>query len=77
MILVNNIDVHGFKTAFRGLRNPYNSWDKSDSFGDGSAFHIGEKDMELAQRMLRAGTDESKFMRQIYVGMDITAPLYW
>lgn len=77
MILINNIDVHGFKTAFRGLRNPYNSWDKADSFGDGSAFHIGKKDMELAQRMLRAGTDESKFMRQIYVGMDITAPLYW
>lgn len=53
-----------------------NSWSKSDSsFGDN--FILGEKDLDLAQRMIKAGTDESKFMRQIFVTMDITAPLYW
>lgn len=81
MIKIENIEVFNFEGAFRGLRNPMNSWDKSDSYWDFSERHdryiIGEKDLKLAQRMISAGTDESKFMRQIFVSMDITAPLYW
>ena len=81
MIKIENIEVFNFEGAFRGLRNPMNSWDKSDSYWDFSErpgrYIIGEKDLKLAQRMISAGTDESKFMRQIFVSMDITAPLFW
>lgn len=81
MIKIENIEVFNFEGAFRGLRNPMNSWDKSDSYWDFSErpgrYIIGEKDLKLAQRMISAGTDESKFMRQIFISMDITAPLYW
>ena len=81
MIKIENIEVFNFEGAFRGLRNPMNSWDKSDSYWDFSEYPgrytIGEKDLKLAQRMISAGTDESKFMRQIFVSIDITAPLYW
>lgn len=81
MIKIDNIEVFNFEGAFRGLRNPMNSWDKSDSYWDFSErlgrYIIGEKDLKLAQRMISAGTDESKFMRQIFVSIDITAPLYW
>ena len=112
MIKVENIAVYNFSGAFRGLRNPMNSWDKSDShycyetdcntcssaFVDkehGSIicenslvynnkcmtypedYVVGPADMELAQRMIRAGASDSKFLRQIFTSMDITAPLYW
>lgn len=81
MIKIENIEVFNFEGAFRGLRNPMNSWDKSDSYWDfpehPDRYIIGEKDLKLAQRMISAGTDESKFMRQIFVSMNITAPLYW
>lgn len=81
MIKIENIEVFNFEGAFRGLRNPMNSWDKSDSYWDfpehPDRYIIGEKDLKLAQRMISAGTDESKFIRQIFVSMDITAPLYW
>jgi hypothetical protein len=79
MIKINNVEVFNFEGAFRGLRNPMNSWDKSDSYVDPitNKYIIGENDLSLAQRMVRAGTDESKFMRQIFVTMDIIAPLYW
>ena len=133
MIRIENIEVNGFNAAFRGLRNPMNSWDKSDSyFGISSEpyndfdyevsaayvskkypileehsrdweahweeynnwlldtgvlkrdsetgaiqyAYIGPNDMELAQRMIKAGDDEGKFMRMIHIQMDITAPLY-
>lgn len=77
MIKIENIETFNFKGAFRGLRNPLNSWEKSDSYVDAfGKYVIGNKDLELAQRMINAGTDESKFMRQIFVSMDITAPLY-
>lgn len=77
MIKIENIETFNFKGAFRGLRNPLNSWGKSDSYVDAfGKYIIGNKDLELAQRMINAGTDESKFMRQIFVSMDITAPLY-
>lgn len=79
MIKIENIEVFNFEGAFRGLRNPMNSWNKSDSYIDALAnkYIVGENDLKLAQRMIGAGTDESKFMRQIFVSMDITAPLYW
>ena len=79
MIKIENIEVFNFEGAFRGLRNPMNSWNKSDSYIDAltNKYIVGENDLKLAQRMISAGTDESKFMRQIFVSMDITAPLYW
>lgn len=79
MIKIENIETFNFKGAFRGLRNPLNSWEKSDSYVDAltGKYIVGKKDLELAQRMISAGTDESKFMRQIFVSMDIIAPLYW
>lgn len=79
MIKIENIETFNFKGAFRGLRNPMNSWNKSDSYIDAltNKYIVGENDLKLARRMIGAGTDESKFMRQIFVSMDITAPLYW
>lgn len=78
MILINEIEVSNFKGAFRGLRNPLNSWHLSDSYTDENGSYIlGEKDLDLAKRMIKGGPDESKFLRQIFVSMDITAPLYW
>lgn len=79
MIKIENIEVFNFEGAFRGLRNPKNSWHLSDSYYHPitDEYIIGPKDMNLAQRMISAGPDESKFMRQIFVSMDITAPLYW
>ena len=79
MIKIENIEIFNFEGAFRGLRNPMNSWNKSDSYIDAltNKYIVGENDLKLAQRMIGAGTDESKFMRQIFVSMDITAPLYW
>lgn len=79
MIKIENIEVFNFEGAFRGLRNPKNSWHLSDSYYHPitDEYIIGPKDMNLAQRMIGAGADESKFMRQIFVSMDITAPLYW
>lgn len=77
MIKIENIEVFNFEGAIRGLRNPKNSWHLSDSYWENGKYIIGPKDIELAQRMIGAGTDESKFMRQIFVSMDITAPLYW
>ena len=79
MIKIENIEVFNFGGAFRGLRNPMNSWNKTDSYIDAltNKYIIGENDLKLAQRMIVAGTDESKFMRQIFVSMDITAPLFW
>ena len=84
MIKVEEIKVYNIDGATRGLRNPYSSHDKSDSsyqyahpFSDEQEFVIGEKDMELMQKLFKAGTEHRKFMRQIFVCMDITAPIYW
>lgn len=131
MLKISNAEVGGFEGAFRGMRNPKNSWDKSDSYfgfvgewfdeidpvvdawvykekpevewtsteyydlldkytnwlcdvgtidrfpeGFQAAF-LGPKDLKLAQTLIGAGTEHGKFLRQIYVSMDITAPLYW
>ena len=75
MIKVDKIEIFNFEGAFRGLRNPMNSWDKSDSYFGLNA--IGPKDMELAQRMIGGGPEEAKFLRQIFVSMDIEAPFFW
>lgn len=84
MLKVTNPKVFNLEGAIRGMRFPMQSEDKSDSFSgavdqlgvtylDG----IGPKDLALARKLIAAGTDHSKFMRQILVSMDITAPLYW
>lgn len=82
MIKVENIEVWGFKHAIRGMRNPMNSWEKSDSgYGwdgeDEDIFVVGENDLDLMKRLYKAGTEHRKYLRQIFVSMDITAPLYW
>lgn len=78
MIFVENQEVWGFEHAIRGMRNPLNSWSKSDSHADDSGeFVVGEKDLALMKHLCGAGTEQRKFLRQIFVSMDITAPLYW
>lgn len=82
-----NTEVMNFENAIRGMRNPKESWDKSDSFINCGAlatdeypyatYVIGKNDLELMQTLIRAGTEHRKFMRQIFVSVDITAPIYW
>lgn len=71
-----NTDVWGFKGALRGMRNPKNSWDRSDTVFEPTLV-IGENDMKLATSLIRGGSEHRKFLRQIFVSVDITAPLYW
>lgn len=66
-------EVMNFENAIRGMRNPLNSWEKMDS----TRYEIGPNDMNLMKRLINAGTDHRKFLRQIIVSVDITAPLYW
>lgn len=66
-----------FDNAIRGARNPMNSWAKGDSRYEGDAFIFGPNDLDLAKRLCRAGRDHRKFIRQIFVSVDIHAPLYW
>ena len=75
MIKFETNDVWGFEWAFKGMRNPMNSWDKSDS--NWLFQEIGENDLALARKLISAGSEHRKFLRQIYVSVDITAPLYW
>ena len=70
-----NTQVWGFSHALRGMRNPLESWAKSDSSPDG--LQIGPNDLDLAKRLIAGGTEHRKFMRQIFISVDITAPLYW
>lgn len=77
MIKITNRDVYGFEAAIRGMRNPMNSWDNSDSCWEFPWLMIGEKDLSLMKKLVKAGSDHSKFMRMIDVTCDITAPLYW
>lgn len=100
MIKVENIETWGFEHAIRGMRNPMNSWDKSDSKNclgkefidctvntdkcprkddnfDYDIFCIGKNDLDLMRRLYKAGSEHRKYLRQIFVSMDITAPLYW
>ena len=99
MIKIEHIETWGFQHAIRGMRNPMNSWEKSDTRWcgdwecdpDGTCqfrtehgcvippgeFVLGDNDGDLMHRLFMAGTEHRKFMRQIFVSMDITAPLYW
>ena len=97
MIKVSNTKISGLEAAIRGMRNPHNSWSKSDSyycpkntdcnectlnlnpdfFEHSICYILGENDYKLAESLVSAGTDHSKFLRQIFLSMDITAPLYW
>lgn len=101
MIKVENIEVWGFEHAIRGMRNPLNSWDRSDSYHavdcgkcgrieregichpkehDCTPYHcyeIGKNDLSLMRKLFVAGHPHRKYLRQIFVAMDITAPLYW
>ena len=78
MLKVEKIATMNMDNAIRGARNPLNSWSKSDSFFDeNGTFILGENDLSLARSLAKAGSDHRKFLRQIFVSMDITAPLYW
>lgn len=85
-----NTEVWGFEHAIRGCRNPLESWDKSDSKyidieseegielqSKGIYYKIGKNDLVLTQKLIKAGSEHRKFLRQIFVSVDITAPLYW
>ena len=78
MLKVERISVMNMENAIRGARNPLNSWDRMDSYYDEDGnFVLGENDLSLAVRLAKAGSDHRKYLRQIMVSMDITAPLYW
>lgn len=78
MLKVERSCAMNFDNAIRGARNPMNSWDKSDSYYDESGrFVMGEADLALGERLVKSGSDHRKFIRQIFVSVDITAPLYW
>lgn len=86
MIKIENVEVMGWEAAIRGMRNPLESWEKSDSAkclspGESpdcsSGYCIGPDDLNLMKRLAKAGTDHRKYMRMIIVYLDITAPLYW
>ena len=72
-----NTAVWGFESAIRGMRNPKESWNRIDSAFYGGKYQIGANDMGLMQSLIKAGPEHRKFMRQIFVSVDITAPLYW
>ncbi len=84
MVKVENIETMGWRKAIKGMRNPMNSWDKSDSqiqyanIRDGIGKYIlGPNDFDLACRLIKAGPEHRKFLRMIHIQMDITGPLYW
>lgn len=77
MIKVENIHVDGFEAAIKGMRNPLNSWDKSDSTFSLTERKIGPNDLDLMKRLYSAGSEHRKYLRFIHVSMDITAPVYW
>lgn len=85
MIKIENVDVSGWEAAIRGMRNPMNSWEKSDSNWVAprtvnffpTCYVVGSKDLDLMKRLANAGTDHRKFLRMINVTMDIIAPTYW
>lgn len=77
MIEITELEVFNIKGAIRGMRNPLNSWALSDSKVVNGEVIVGDKDMDLMKRLYKAGTDHRKYLRQIFVCMDINAPLYW
>ncbi len=78
MILIERTAVMNLDNAIRGARNPMNSWARSDSgYDENGVFSLGPADIDFGHRLAVAGTDHRKFLRQIFVSVDITAPLYW
>lgn len=88
MIKIENIETWGFEHAIRGMRNPLDSWEKSDSYTThienpqtlntaDFQFVLGDNDLTLMRKLYKAGPEHRKYLRQIFVSMDITAPLYW
>lgn len=101
MIKFEKVDVWGFEHAIRGMRNPMNSWERSDSYpavdcgkcgiveregfcnpkehdcSQFETYEIGQNDYDLMARLIKGGSEHRKFLRQIFVSVDITAPLYW
>jgi hypothetical protein len=78
MIRFEKTSVMNMENALRGARNPMNSWSRSDSYYDEEGKYIlGENDLQLAKKLRKAGSDHRKFLRQIFVSADITAPIYW
>lgn len=77
MIKVENIEVFNLEGAIRGMRNPMNSWDKSDTDFSKENVTLGENDKCLAQRLIKAGSEHRKFLRQIMISFDVVAPTYW
>lgn len=78
MLSIDKDSVMNLENAIRGARNPMNSWEKSDSYiSENGGYILGANDLSLAKRLCKAGSDHRKFMRQIFVSVDITAPLYW
>ena len=78
MLKTERYAVMNMDGAIRGARNPMNSWARSDSFFDENGqFVLGPNDLDLGRRLARAGSDHRKFLRQIFVTVDVTAPLYW
>ena len=75
-VKIITLEVAGFDSALRGMRNPMNSWNNNDSFTFNGEPNIGEKDLKLAQNLIKAGTEHSKFMRQIQVWADFDLPRY-
>lgn len=78
MLTLKNTSVMNFENAIRGARNPMNSWGRMDSHTepDGS-FVFGPNDLDLAMRLAKAGSDHRKYLRMVFVSVDVTAPLYW
>ena len=78
MIELERTSVMNFENALRGARNPLSSWAKSDSFyRENGEYVIGEIDLSLAHRLAVSGSDHRKYLRQVFVSVDITAPIYW
>jgi len=78
LLKVERISVMNLENAMRGARNPLNSWARSDSYYDENGQYIlGENDLGLAKRLARAGSDHRKYLRQIFISVDVTAPMYW
>lgn len=78
MIKIDKTGVCNFENAVRGARNAMNSWNRSDSFcGPDGNYILGGSDLELLTKLCRSGSSHRKFMRQIFVSADVTAPLYW
>lgn len=85
MLKIENAETFGWEAAIRGMRNPKNSWSKSDSRWsfpcengmDEPRFIVGESDLKLASALANSGADDGKFLRMIHVQLDVTAPLYW